>query len=125
MATIIVGNTLHLGNFLSPLYLLEHYRVYVPEWLVQWLPLWFPQLPVPLLNLKLSFKSSVKYSLGLYPFLSHVWSVAKSIRGSSILRSLFSSNISQRSAASGSVLPKSKSGYICESSFTSSMVSNT
>ena len=43
------------------------------------------------LELELSLESSTKYSLNSYPFASHVWSVAKSIRGSSTLRSLFSS----------------------------------
>ena len=68
-----------------------------------------PTVTSSTLEFELSSESSVKYSLGSYPFVSHVWSTAKSIRGSSTLRFLFSSNISQRSAASDSVLLKSKS----------------
>ena len=69
---------------------------------------------------------STLYTVGIgsYPFVSQVWSTAKSIRGSSISRSLFSSNISQRSAACDSVSPKSKLGHVWESSFTSSIVSS-
>ena len=76
------------------------------------------------LEFELLSGSSVKNSCGSYPFVSQVWSAAKSIKGSFISRSLFSSNISQRSAASDSVSTKSKLEYAWESSFTSSIVSS-
>ena len=57
-------------------------------------PIVVPTVTSSTLEFELSSESSVKYSFGSYPFVSQVWSTAKSIRGSSTPRSLFSSNIS-------------------------------